>query len=148
MILFQQQDYIAGPCLKYLWGDDDCWTGIASAHVSCGMLCYFAIAEGYEDLLIEWLSVPRSTAMGYTQDMQAQQEDHAWRGQVLRALMNTHTWHDSGHRADAALNCFFRVRAIIGEAWRERETALHKPPATRISQYPATVVLLQACVHH
>lgn len=55
-------DDVGALSLKWLWSEDHRWVGPVTEDVkSLEMMCYFAVAEGLDGLLVEWLMQPLAT---------------------------------------------------------------------------------------
>jgi len=65
--------------LRYLWEDNIRWAQHTLYHVDArAWLCYFAVAEGLDDLVLNWVKADLPAGALELFDLKAQQD--LWRG--------------------------------------------------------------------
>lgn len=141
-----KQQRIGSIALHYLWtaGNEDMWmTMMREDREYVFILCYFALAEGHRDRIVQWLNA----ALPDTYRSQLEVRDqHVWRGSLFRALVSASAMLDTSHSADFSLRCFFHV-VDRQESIREQHARGNDgqsnllPPIALMSQWPATVVM-------
>ncbi|KAK5729848.1 hypothetical protein LTR17_011609 [Elasticomyces elasticus] len=136
-----QDDDIGSLALQWLWSEDHRWVrAVTSDVISLKRICYFTVAEGCDDSLVEWLTKPLAALV----DEDVQDNDtHQWRGAVLRLIMEGYLTLDCDARADEAITKFFSVADRVLAARQERKSSGLDSPLSRISLWPAQVALIK-----
>ncbi|KAK4888857.1 hypothetical protein LTR27_012318 [Elasticomyces elasticus] len=118
--------------LQWLWSEDQRWASAVLSDLDfLNVLSFFCVAEGNQDLLIEWAAQPIPISGG------DESEIHQWRGQLLRRLIRASLFLDYEACADPALRMFFSVVDRVKEA-RLRD---NEAPLAHVSLWPAEVEL-------
>lgn len=139
----EKSNGIAAAALKYIWRDEKIWGPIVcSAYQTQYYLCYFAILEGLEDYIFEWVTAnvsgakaPRSTQPGR----------YVWRGILLRSFLMAKLYHDPTNDASSAMMYFFKAaefREDYASARHNREPAALN--AAQLSLIPAYLAIQRA----
>ncbi|KAK5680648.1 hypothetical protein LTS10_007581 [Elasticomyces elasticus] len=119
--------------LQWLWSEDQRWVSAVAGDLDfMEMLCFFCVAEGNQDLLIEWAAQPLVTSASDETGKQNQ-----WRGQLLRQLIRASLLLDHEACGDPTLRMFFRVADRVREERRRDSEA----PLASVSLWPAEVEL-------
>ncbi|KAK5680649.1 hypothetical protein LTS10_007582 [Elasticomyces elasticus] len=138
-----RQDLIKKECvgsltLQWLWSENSRWmSSVLTDNEFLCLLCYFAVSEALDNLLIDWMAQPLASSAVVPAGAPAQ---HRWRGSVFRCLIKGHLLLDHKGRADDALTTFFAVVERVTEARR------HDPNGSlaSISSWPTQVALNKA----
>ncbi|KAK5687201.1 hypothetical protein LTS10_001339 [Elasticomyces elasticus] len=121
---------IGGMVLQWLWSDNYRWATAVTTDshfqkltwmadiLRLGWLAYFAVAEGQEDLLVQWLAEPFPREIARAIDYH-----HQWRGSLLRNLVAAHLMLDCHEKADDAINLFSRVGVLVKVARQQNPTS-------------------------
>ncbi|KAK5699260.1 hypothetical protein LTR17_023391 [Elasticomyces elasticus] len=109
------EEPIAVHALAHLWNNEELWVEALSARRfdMSSKLCYFALAEKHDDLIVKWLTMERP------------ESPHEWRGILLRSLITGHHMH-AHSSADSALDCLFQIEDMQVEERRKAATLLKK----------------------
>ena len=149
---------IAGMTLSYLWehtdlwvtivhGQDERWLNHSSDHdgnfETCFRLDYFAIGEGLEDIIVQWLKTraPSDFAFSNAPDHDAALYSDSWRDFLLRNLVQAHLMLATVPSADKALSLLFDI--LEEKARVMAEPGEEKHPLGSLSVWPAIVQLSQ-----
>ncbi|KAK3642752.1 hypothetical protein LTR56_010576 [Elasticomyces elasticus] len=134
-----QNDNIGGLSLQWLWSEQRRWVrAVTSDVMSLQRICYFAVAESLDDLLVQSLALPLPPLLDQAEEAL---DTHQWRGAVLREIIRSHLMLDSNSSADEAIDKFFKVADLVLVA---RSAPLRpKSPLARTSLYPAEVELIK-----
>lgn len=98
----QRNDLLAGFIIRHILQNFDDWTTFIHRERSATYcLCYFAVIEGLEDVVLKWMEVPASG------------NDNFWRAQLFAGLCIAHDTLDTRESADRSLETFFKVTDIM-----------------------------------
>ncbi|KAK5729847.1 hypothetical protein LTR17_011608 [Elasticomyces elasticus] len=135
--------HVGSLTLQWLWSEDQRWASAVVGDLDfMEMLCFFCVAEGNQDLLIEWAAQPLATSAGDETG-----KKHQWRGQLLRLLVRASLFLNHEACADPTLRMFFRVADRVKKERRRDNEA----PLASVSLWPAEVELTkELCMarHH
>ncbi|KAK4610231.1 hypothetical protein CLAFUW4_13838 [Fulvia fulva] len=120
--------------MTQLWTDEKLWGPLVSDdHLHTGNLCYFAIFEGLESFLVDWLRAEIDQPF-------VPEKEHMWRGHLLGSMVLAHAALSIGHELDEAIRCMFRVETL-----RRRLTAEapedQRPATAYLSLRPSVSIL-------
>lgn len=123
----QKSDGLAAMILRHIWKHELAAPILYHDHVTLSHICFYAILEGHENLLQEWLLVPTQEAIGVKVDKAA----IVWKGSLLRNMVAANLSLDTTFDAGPAIKCFFRAAENSGheQARGERRTSVNLLPA-------------------
>lgn len=136
----EQNEKIATESLKIIWSNEDLWLPLVAFDWSAtNALCYFAVLEGIDYLLLDWLGVK----VAY--------QDHQWRGILLRSIITAHVML-ARHDADKTLSTFLSAVQMREEAmtlsrshsWSDQRNRNDNSQASHLSLFPAAVQINSA----
>ena len=134
---------IAVEALQFLLHRPDLWPAFGrEAHGTQGTLCAYAVIEGQDDFIKEWIT---ATTTEVTGDRKAQ---FAWRGYLLRNLTLAYLTSEPDESADRALNYLMQVhqqrQAAIERSRHHRGWDRQSDALRCISFIPAAIAMQAA----
>ncbi|EME40407.1 hypothetical protein DOTSEDRAFT_74105 [Dothistroma septosporum NZE10] len=123
----------AAKVLDHIWSNNDVWAMLIKDDAATWALCYFAVAEGFGDLVLERISMD----IDLSEYAESHKLQHRWRGSLLRLLISAHAFNEQGHSLDAALASFFHIDELKTNQSRMFSTG----HLSRLSRFPAIVEL-------
>lgn len=101
-------DGIAAMVVDHIWTDEKLWGPIVMhARQAQVFLCYFAILEKLDGLVLEWTTATLPGEPATASDT----AKHVWRGGLLRSLLLAKLSCDPSKDAGSAIQCFFAAAA-------------------------------------
>ncbi|KAK5705935.1 hypothetical protein LTR17_021226 [Elasticomyces elasticus] len=156
-VLLVTKKPVAAPLLGYLWSREEVWLQLVLTDPeTTKWTCHFAVMEGLEDLMMEWIKMDLSRV---TPEPAQEKAEHRalWRNSLFRLLIETRLKNASDGKADEALKLFFTtleeraelyksaLESLPPEDRRRSETGawedLGLPMWVSMSFWPASVVL-------
>ena len=124
-----RQKPIASMALRHLWKSDQEWLQLTLYDVEASKwLCFFAVGEGLQDLILDWVKAPLPSSA--TPAQREEPQSILWRNGLFRALIKAVLAHCSDGSADEALSILF---AITGARHQLFESAgLTDQPGARL----------------
>jgi hypothetical protein len=135
---------ISAICVDYLWRNPKEWVpffGHPGSVQDPRCLCYFAVRERLDGLLLEWIrrKLPKGTAV-----LLEPERREAWRDRLLRAIISAKCVRaDALRKADAALELFFSIwgeKDQAAEDYKRRiaqQQRVEPPPVMSVRMLPA-----------
>ncbi|KAK4892937.1 hypothetical protein LTR27_008665 [Elasticomyces elasticus] len=156
-VLLVKKKPVAAPLLGYLWGREEVWLQLVLTDPEATKwICHFAVMEGLEDLMMEWIKMDLSRETSGTAHEKAER-GALWRNSLFRMLIETRLQNASNKKADEALKLFFTtlqeratsyksaMQSLSPEIRRRSQTGawedLGLPMWYSMSFWPAIVVL-------
>ncbi|USW57502.1 hypothetical protein Slin15195_G108210 [Septoria linicola] len=100
----QREDQLARTYLTYLLQDPEQWTEFLRRETdTVDDLCYFAVIEGLQDSVLQWLQVP------------LKDRSHPWRTNVASSIGKAQSLLDTTNSADLCLILYFKMEAMFGQ---------------------------------
>lgn len=101
-----------------------------------GHLAYFAAADGYEDLMLQWLSVDEpAELLTHLRGIKGYSHTQVWRGKLFRSIIRARFELAVDRSADAALSAFFKFVDAKSAALAQETNP--ESNWSRISVFPA-----------
>lgn len=102
-----QDPPVARTTLEHVWPNVDLWLPVLlTDQTATFSLCYFAVGEGLDHLIIKWATVERNFNIQVPNGRRA---DRRWRGVLLRGLCRAYSIHTMSYDLNDALETFFYV---------------------------------------
>ncbi|KAK4952137.1 hypothetical protein LTR10_010057 [Elasticomyces elasticus] len=135
-----RDDAIGRLALQWLWSDDRRWVRAVTLDVmSLERICYVVTAEGFDHLLVEWLTKPLPPLADESTELSG---SHQWRGAMLRHIVESHLFLDCDHRADEAIERYFSVLERVIVARRAPRPRGGYGGLARLSWWPAQIAIM------
>ncbi|KAK4617527.1 hypothetical protein CLAFUW4_12637 [Fulvia fulva] len=102
---------IARSLLEHMWSDVERWLPLLLGDLrALEALCYFAVAEGLDKHMLDWVTVEDSFNIKSVGPTGWVWQSRSWRATVLRCLCRAYGLHAESHDLNQALQAFFTVR--------------------------------------
>lgn len=102
LLAAQRQERLASMVLQHIWRSDSWPLLVFFVPRTVANLCYYAVLEGLEDLLLDWMIMD-------TTDMNLEQRADFWRGALFRKIVGAHLSLDTNANAGPAIQCCIKV---------------------------------------
>lgn len=149
-----EMNRLARVVLQYVWEDPELWKPLTGADGKASMqICYFAVAEGLEDLLLEWLTIELPGEVPYyTTWNEGIVGGAQWRNYLFRHVLHAHILLDTKQSADEAIESYLKISEkarLIKIAFHKdanRDTGIRVPPLVTLSvTSPGTRLAVALC---
>lgn len=96
--------------LTHIFSDPMLWVPIVvNDFRACDALCWFAVAEGLSDKILDWLEVEVDVSRFLPADVAGKSD--LWRNALLCSLVEAHSLHISNSDASPAIACLLEAMA-------------------------------------
>lgn len=118
-VLDREDKRFARTMLPYLWEETDFLLALITCDDEARVqLCYFALAEGCENILHDWVTAPLPEKLAHwTNPLEPSTAstlaDVRWRSSLIRCTVCAHLMHDTSHSADGAIASFLRIDKVV-----------------------------------
>lgn len=133
-------DRLGGLTLEWLWKDQARWVPVFTGQdwAFLNTLGFMLPGEKLDDVVLGLLKLPLPAAPSV---QLSEENQHRWRGTLLRAVVNGHMVLSSNFSADPGLDLFFGVLDEIWIAKGDRQLRGVSKPIVQTSIWPAVIAL-------